>query len=101
MPPPLPQAAVERSPRPDTQTTQAPQARRSSHINQAVADEIRKADMFNRIQRCDYARQQLAVNKSKNQIYRQDNNADKHIVADGNRGAELAAAQQRVADECT
>ncbi len=73
---------------------------RAPHINQAVANEIKRANMFNRVQRCDYARQQLAVAKSSHQIYRLDNNADKHYVQDADRSGEIAAAQARVAEDC-
>ncbi len=59
-----------------------------------------EARAYNRLQRCNHARQQLGVLKRARPVYSYDNAGDRHYVEDGNRAAEVAAAEQRVAAEC-
>ncbi len=54
----------------------------------------------NKMQRCNYARSQLGVVKEHKPIFSRDNKGDKQYVEDKNRPAVIAAAEQRVAEEC-
>lgn len=62
--------------------------------------EEEKAMAFNRMQRCNYARQQLGVAKTERPIYSYDNKGERQYVSDENRQATITAAERRVAAEC-
>jgi len=62
--------------------------------------EDEKAAAFNRMQRCNYARQQLGVTKTERPIYSYNNKGERQYVSDENRQATITAAERRVAEEC-
>lgn len=68
-------------------------------VEQRKAEEDKTA-VFNRMQRCNYARQQLGVVTNGRPIYRHDNKGERHYVEDDNRKATVTAAEQRVAQDC-
>lgn len=59
-----------------------------------------KAIAFNKMQRCNFARQQLGVTKELRPIYSHDSKGDRQYVPDDNRQATIAAAERRVNAEC-
>ena len=59
-----------------------------------------KAAAFNRMQQCNYARQQLGVVKTQRPIYAYDNKGVPQYVKDEDRQATVAAAERRVAEAC-
>lgn len=69
------------------------------------ADEAIKAHneqvmAYNKMQRCNFARQQLEVAQAGRPIFRRDNAGNRNYIEDSNRDAETAAAQRRVNAEC-
>jgi hypothetical protein len=107
-PPPPPQlaepapAAPTRSPQ---QVSEEQRQRKQSDFERQQAAEQKKAEddkavAFNRMQRCNYARQQLGVANSGRPIYSYDNKGERHYVEDENRKAATTAAEQRVAQDC-
>jgi hypothetical protein len=62
--------------------------------------EEEKAIAFNRMQRCNHARQQLGVVKTERRVYSYDNKGERQYVSDENRQATITAAERRVAEEC-
>lgn len=95
--PPAPPAAprVAREPR---QSPQAAELERQQAEQRSAEDA--KAAAFNRMQRCNHARQQLGVARTERPIYWYDNKGERQYVSDANRAATTAAAEKRVAEEC-
>jgi Domain of unknown function (DUF4124) len=65
-----------------------------------VAAHNQEVKAYNKMQRCNYARKQLGVAKEAKPIFRRDDKGDRQYVKDENRPAEIAAAEQKVAEEC-
>ncbi|GHU12639.1 hypothetical protein AGMMS50225_20960 [Betaproteobacteria bacterium] len=70
-----------------------------------LADEQLKAQneqviAHNRMLRCDHARQQLGVLKVGRPVYSYNDKGERVYVEDKNRAAQLALAEQRVAEAC-
>jgi len=59
-----------------------------------------KAAAYNKMQRCNYARQQLGVAKEARPAYRRNNEGKRHYIEDSDRTAEIAVAEQNVATAC-
>jgi hypothetical protein len=55
---------------------------------------------YNKMQRCNHARQQLGVLKESRPVFRRDNDGGRNYVDDRDRGNEISAAERRVAAEC-
>ena len=86
------------------QVAQRPRERQQGELDRQY-DQQRKAEdekalAFNRMQRCNFARQQLGVAKTGRPIYRYDNKGERQYVADESRQATVIAAERRVAEEC-
>jgi hypothetical protein len=92
-----PQAAQEQLKRKqaDLDRQQAEQG----NAEQRKAEE-EKAIAFNRMQRCNHARQQLGVVKTERPVYSIDNKGERQYVSDEKRQATIDAAQRRVTEEC-
>lgn len=73
------------------------QRRRIEEENAARNKEVQA---YNKMQRCNYARQQLGVLREAKPVFSRDNKGDRQYVADENRPAEISAAERRVAEEC-
>ena len=90
-------------PRPP-QVAQKPRERQPGELDRQHAQQMKaedeKALAFNRMQRCNFARQQLGVAKTARPIYRYDNKGERQYVDDENRQATVMAAERRVAEEC-
>ncbi len=76
------------------------QAEIKAENDNLVKAENEKVVAFNRMQRCNYARQQLSVVIAGRPIYSYDNKGERRYVEDVNRKATTIAAEQRVAQEC-
>ena len=101
------QAAAPTQPVPTrpTQVSEERRQRKQGDLASQQADEQRKAEeakavAFNRMQRCNHARQQLEVAKVGKPIFSRDNKGERHYVKDEDRPATTAAAERRVAEEC-
>ena len=94
-------AAPTRAP----QTADEQRQRKQGDLERQQAAEQRKAEddkaaAFNRMQRCNYARQQLGVAKTERPIFSYDNKGERQYVPDENRKATLASAEKQVAQDC-
>jgi hypothetical protein len=59
-----------------------------------------ETDEYNKQVRCNNARQQLSVAKEQRPVYTLDNDGNRHYVADDDRAALTASAQQAVDEAC-
>lgn len=92
-----PQAAQEQRQRKQVDLDR--QLAEQGNAEQRKAEE-EKAIAFNRMQRCNYARQQLGVVKTERPVYSYDKKGERQYVSDENRQASITAAERRVAEEC-
>lgn len=101
VPPPLPRAPVERvAPVVTTARSPRPAEAQSTQANDALRQEVERIKAQDKAQRCATARDQVGVNKEERPIYHYDKSGNKVYVADADRARSLAAAQQRVTQEC-
>ncbi len=62
--------------------------------------QMEKTNAYNKMQRCNYARQQLGVAKEGRPVFRRDNAGTRQYVDDKDRASVISAAEQKVAAEC-
>jgi len=105
--PPPPRAATpaQAAPAKPARVAQEPRQKKQGDLAAQQADEQRKAEYektaaYNRMVRCDFARQQLGVATGGRPIFTRDDKGNRHYVEDENRKATIAAAEKRVAQEC-
>jgi Domain of unknown function (DUF4124) len=73
-------------------------SRRAEEETRARNEEIAA---HNKALRCNSARQQLGILREARPVYSRDNEGKRVYLEDSNRQAEISAAQQRVAAECS
>ena len=100
VPPPLPRAPVERAPQVTPVAAPRPADVQRTQATDALRQEVERIKAQDKAQRCAQARDQVGVNKEERPIYHYDKDGNKVYVADADRARSLAAAQQRVAQEC-
>jgi len=67
---------------------------------QEIDQQNKRNQAYNKMQRCNFARDQLGLLMEQGKVYWRDNSGDRRYVADENRQAAIAAAERRVAAEC-
>lgn len=100
-----PQGAARASGRADPRQAQWQEQDREREKQRRQADEEinkqnQEARAYNKSLRCNAARSQLGIAKEHRPIFSRDNKGDRQYVEDKNRPAAIAAAEQRVAEEC-
>jgi hypothetical protein len=73
------------------------QKRRAEAQLKASNDQAKAQEQM---QRCKYARQQLAVLQEPVRVYKRDDNGERRYISDEDRQAEMAKAERRVAEAC-
>ncbi|APV48676.1 hypothetical protein BWI17_02640 [Betaproteobacteria bacterium GR16-43] len=68
--------------------------------DEALRERNRQLEAENRALACNSARRSLAALQTQRPAYRTDASGNKAYIEDGNRAAELAAAQQNVSESC-
>lgn len=107
-PPPPPSQFAQPAPAAPARSPQAGEEqrqRKQGDLESRQAAEQRKAEddkaiAFNRMQRCNFARQQLGVVNGGRPIFSYDNKGERQYVDDENRKATTTAAEKRVAQDC-
>jgi hypothetical protein len=64
------------------------------------AEEQAKITAYNKMQRCNFARQQLGVLKEARPVFHRDDAGNRNYMEDKDRAGAIAAAERRVATEC-
>jgi hypothetical protein len=73
------------------------QRRRAEKEVEARNNEVKT---YNRAQFCNSAKHELGVLKESRPVYRYDGKGERQYINDENRQAEIAVAEQRVAQQC-
>ncbi|MGN6525633.1 MAG: DUF4124 domain-containing protein [Burkholderiaceae bacterium] len=66
----------------------------------ALEQESRRLQAFNKRERCEHAKQQLEVAKAEMPIFTRDTNGERHYIEDRDRAANTAARRQDVQAAC-
>jgi hypothetical protein len=74
---------------------------RKGQADESLKERNRQLEAQNRATACSMARRNLSVLQAQRPVYSTDKNGNKQYVEDGNRQSEIAAAQQRVAEDCS
>lgn len=100
---PSPSSGVPTPPKgmaPSMKRDKIPDARKGQ-ADESLKERNRQLEAENRAMACSMARRSLSVLQVQRPVYSTDKNGNRQYVEDGNRQSEIAAAQQRVAENCS